>query len=58
MIQIHDFDSVETKATGQNDKLEQEGELKQVTPLTLVHYYMQLEIDEKLDMLFSFLKLH
>lgn len=32
--------------------------MKQVTPMTLLHYYMQVEIDEKLDMLFSFLKLH
>jgi ATP-dependent RNA helicase DDX10/DBP4 len=40
--------------------VEEEGqaELKQITPTTLVHYYMQVECHEKLDMIFSFLKSH
>jgi ATP-dependent RNA helicase DDX10/DBP4 len=55
-IQIHNFDSVEQKATeGDPDNSEQ---LKSVTPLTLLHHYMEVNIDDKLDMLFSFLKLH
>lgn len=57
-IQIHNFDSVEFKASNPAELAEETPELKQVTPLTLLHYYMELKIDEKLDMLFSFLKLH
>ena len=56
-IQIHNFDSVEQKAEG-TDHADMPLELKQITPLSLLHYYMELNIDEKLDTLFSFLKLH
>ena len=59
-IQIHNFDQVEMKAQEPNAENEEDAplELKQVTPLTLLHFYMELGIDEKLDMLFSFLKQH
>lgn len=56
-IQIHNFDSVEQKAEG-TEHADMPLELKQITPLSLLHYYMELNIDEKLDTLFSFLKLH
>jgi hypothetical protein len=33
-------------------------QLKSITPLKLLHYYMTVKIEEKLDMLFSFIKSH
>jgi len=59
-ICIHDFDSIESRA---NDHESAEDralteQLKSITPVKLLHYYMQMEIDEKLDTLFSFLKSH
>jgi ATP-dependent RNA helicase DDX10/DBP4 len=59
---IHDFDSIESRA---NDFEPQSAEdkalaeqLKSITPVKLLHYYMQIPIEEKLDTLFSFLKTH
>lgn len=50
---------MEQRALNPTEKADENApELKQVTPVTLLHYYMEVGIDEKLDMLFSFLKLH
>ena len=32
--------------------------LKSITPVKLLHFCMELQIDEKLDTLFSFIKSH
>ena len=62
-ICIHDFDSVESKLNeyepGQSaeDRALTE-KIKSITPVKLLHYYMELEIETKLDTLFSFLKSH
>jgi ATP-dependent RNA helicase DDX10/DBP4 len=65
-ICLHDFDSIESrandynsdgKATGDEDKALTE-QLKSITPVKLLHYYMQVNIEDKLDTLFSFLKSH
>ena len=61
-IQIHDYDTIEGRvgASAANDAAA-EGEdavLKSITPTTLLHYYMELPIEDKLDTLFSFLKTH
>jgi ATP-dependent RNA helicase DDX10/DBP4 len=32
--------------------------MKSITPVKLLHYYMELPIEEKLDTLFSFVKAH
>ena len=58
-ICIHDFDSIESRAndhTAEDRALTEQ--LKSITPVKLLHYYMQVEIEEKLDTLFSFLKSH
>lgn len=62
-ICIHDFDSIESRANDYDDKASAEDktlteQLKSITPVKLLHYYMQVNIDEKLDTLFSFLKSH
>ena len=62
-ICIHDFDSIESRANDYDDKASAEDkalteQLKSITPVELLHYYMQVNIDEKLDTLFSFLKSH
>jgi len=36
----------------------EDAKLKSITPTTLIHYYMNCEAHEKLDLLFSFLKAH
>ena len=60
---IHDFDSIESKlnefdpnATAE-DKLITD-KIKSITPVKLLHYYMEIKIEDKLDILFSFLKSH
>jgi ATP-dependent RNA helicase DDX10/DBP4 len=45
---------MESRADGETG----EDQLKQITPTTLLHYYMVVECHAKLDMLFSFLKSH
>jgi len=57
-IQIHDFDTIESRATGEAGDDEADEQLKSITPTTLLHYSMVMNIDDKLDMLFSFLKTH
>jgi len=61
-ICIHDFDSIESLAndysqTSPEDKAITE-QLKSITPVKLLHFYMQINIEEKLDTLFSFIKSH
>ena len=64
-ICIHDFDSIESRANDHTidenaspeDKALTE-QLKSITPVKLLHYYMQVGVEEKLDTLFSFLKSH
>ncbi len=59
---IHDFDSIESRANDfEPQSLEDKAladQLKSITPVKLLHYYMQIPIEEKLDTLFSFLKTH
>jgi len=61
-ISIHDFEQkdkseqIEDGETGQ-DK-EALDKLKSITPVKLLHYYMETKIEDKLDLLFSFLKSH
>lgn len=40
------------------EEQEETEKLKSITPVKLLHYYMTLKIDEKLDTLFSFIKAH
>jgi ATP-dependent RNA helicase DDX10/DBP4 len=58
-ISLHDYDSVEGLANeiGTDDKVLTD-QLKNITPLKLLHHYMVTNIDEKLDTLFSFVKSH
>jgi ATP-dependent RNA helicase DDX10/DBP4 len=65
-ICIHDFDSIEslandyTDANGQvskEDKLIND-QLKSITPVKLLHYYMVVNLEDKLDVLFSFIRSH
>ena len=64
-ICIHDFDSIESLANefdpksvgGAEDKAISD-QMKSITPIKLLHYYMIMKIEEKLDTLFSFLKSH
>ena len=56
-IQIHDFEQIESQAAGEASA-ETDQKLKSITPTTLLHYYMVVQVQEKLDMLFSFLKSH
>jgi ATP-dependent RNA helicase DDX10/DBP4 len=37
---------------------EVQDKLKSITPVKLMHFYMTLKIEDKLDTLFSFLKSH
>jgi len=59
-IQIHDFDTIEGRVSGSlaDEKDVEDARLKSITPTTLLHYYMELPIEDKLDTLFSFLKTH
>jgi ATP-dependent RNA helicase DDX10/DBP4 len=62
-ICIHDFDSIESRANDFDPNMSAEDralteQLKSITPVKLLHYYMQVNIEEKLDTLFSFLKTH
>ena len=63
-IQIHDFDSIESRAAanldgeGGEENAQADAQLKSITPTTLLHYYMEIPIEDKLDTLFSFLKTH
>lgn len=62
-ISIHDFDSLEQLASEETADMTPEERLanekfKSITPMKLVHHYMLLKIEDKLDTLFSFLKSH
>lgn len=61
-ISIHDFDSIESKLNefDQNDAEDRvlSEKIKSITPQKLLHYFMEVKIEDKLDMLFSFLKSH
>ena len=52
---------IEGRVTNNEDRGEDEAtdaQLKSITPTTLLHYYMEIPIEDKLDTLFSFLKTH
>lgn len=60
---IHDFDSIESRINEYDSNQTPEDkaitdQIKSITPVKLLHYYMELKIDDKLDTLFSFLKSH
>jgi ATP-dependent RNA helicase DDX10/DBP4 len=62
-VSIHDFDSVEGRlnevdvnASAEDKALAEK--IKSITPVKLLHYYMEIKIEDKYDMLFSFLKSH
>jgi ATP-dependent RNA helicase DDX10/DBP4 len=62
-ICIHDFDSVESKLNEYDPDQTAEDKaltdkIKSITPVKLIHHYMELKIEDKLDVLFSFLKSH
>lgn len=65
-ICIHDFDSIESLANDYNqdsanmskEDKEIANQLKSITPLKLMHFYMVANIEDKLDLLFSFIKSH
>ena len=62
-ICIHDFDSVESKLNEIDPDASPEDralaeKIKSITPVKLLHHYMELKIEDKLDVLFSFLKAH
>jgi ATP-dependent RNA helicase DDX10/DBP4 len=52
-ICIHDFDRIDGKEENETG----EG-IKALTPAKLLHFYMELKIEDKIDTLFSFLKSH
>lgn len=62
-ICIHDFDSVESMinefdpSASLEDRILSE-KIKSITPIKLVHNCMIVKIEDKLDVLFSFLKSH
>ena len=49
---------IQGDGTESKDDLEADSKLKSITPTTLLHYYMEVKIEDKLDILFSFLKSH
>ena len=58
---IHDFDSLESKLNEYEENAEDKAltdKIKSITPVKLLHYYMETKIEDKLDTLFSFLKSH
>lgn len=62
-ICIHDFDSIESLANDYQPNQSAEDraiveQLKSITPVKLLHFYMQINIEDKLDTLFSFIKSH
>ena len=63
-ICIHNFDTIEGKLNDEDelnanvDNKELNEKIKSITPVKLVHSCMELKIEDKLDMLFSFLKSH
>lgn len=59
-ICIHDFDSLEQRANDYETDADKAitDKIKSITPVKLLHYYMQVNIEDKLDTLFSFLKSH
>ena len=59
-ISIHDYDQIDGKNSEPVDgELDEATEkIKSITPVKLLHYYMELKIEDKLDTLFSFLKAH
>jgi len=61
-IMIHDFDSIEQTVNDYDNTNPEERALaeriKSITPMKLNHYYMETQIEDKLDLLFSFLKSH
>lgn len=59
-ICIHDFDSLEQKMNEYQTDTDKAitDKIKSITPVKLLHYYMQINIEDKLDTLFSFLKSH
>ena len=62
-ICIHDFDSVESKLNEYDPDQNAEDKaltekIKSITPVKLVHHYLEIKIEDKLDVLFSFLKSH
>jgi ATP-dependent RNA helicase DDX10/DBP4 len=58
-ICIHDYAAVESKMNGESPEDQEANEkLKSITPVKLLHFYMVLKIEEKLDTLFSFIKSH
>lgn len=62
-ICIHDFDSIESRANeydpeGNAEDKALTDQIKSITPVKLLHYYMETKIEDKLDILFSFLKSH
>jgi len=60
-ICIHNFDTVEGRLNEVEENPEDKElneKLKSITPVKLVHSCMELKVEDKLDMLFSFLKSH
>tara|TARA_B110000285_G_scaffold216619_1_gene264087 strand:+ start:442 stop:1305 length:864 start_codon:yes stop_codon:yes gene_type:complete len=62
-ICIHDFDSIESRVNEYDPNQSPEDKaladkIKSITPVKLLHYYMEMKIEDKLDILFSFLKSH
>lgn len=60
-ISIHDFEAKDKTEGEDGDDPENKDaldKLKSITPVKLLHYFMETKIEEKLDLLFSFLKSH
>jgi len=63
-VSIHDYDSINQKlepSTNKNETAEDKElaeKIKSITPVKLLHYYMEIKIEDKMDILFSFLKSH
>ena len=41
-IQIHDFDTIESRAGSLGELDTEDAKLKSITPTTLLHYYMEI----------------
>jgi len=60
-VSIHDYDQIDGSGpAAEDDEEEKEGEegVKSITPVKLLHFFMEVKIEDKLDILFSFLKSH
>ena len=58
-ISVHSYDKLKNGQLKKEEKDEEEDDnIKSITPVKLIHYCMKLNIQDKIDTLYSFLKSH